>query len=340
MQHVYDSKVLEDAVDLILDNEDDIKQALFDEAEWDRNDMEFLDTCFHEQIVDRAYTSEDAAFVIQYCKNEESDSGIWDGLDAIAALQAQAAYSYGNDVWFRAEELYKGIVENYEIEDDEEEESEEDRAVWALDVFRKQYSTLVVPTDDPEQQLEYINDYLLAVKRSGSMRTGSPVGSSYIDARCGVGFGMPEELEFLEADHKLAQAVPQLRGKYQYTVIALKKKLECEVQSPSDAVWEVVEEILEQVPERELADIDFVVISDKTLRVVVDSPGYYKIDERVVDITVKDGDRDIKVTFLYDPKKAPFAKGKSTFSESWSVNANGQDIGAVIRYSTDRPPAV
>jgi hypothetical protein len=49
-------------------------------------------------------------------------------------------------------------------------------------------------------------------------RGGYPLGGSYIDARCGVGFGMPEQYEYISTDKKVAKQLPHLAGKYRKDV--------------------------------------------------------------------------------------------------------------------------
>ena len=56
------------------------------------------------------------------------------------------------------------------------------------------------------------------MNQDAGMRGGYPVGSSYIDARCGTGHGMPEVKDYVEFDHEFAQRVPWLSGKYKDVV--------------------------------------------------------------------------------------------------------------------------
>jgi hypothetical protein len=44
-------------------------------------------------------------------------------------------------------------------------------------------------------------------------RGGYPFGQSYIDARCGVGYGQPDQLEYVNLDNDLGKALPHLFGK-------------------------------------------------------------------------------------------------------------------------------
>jgi len=53
----------------------------------------------------------------------------------------------------------------------------------------------------------------LALGGNASLWDGYPCGSSYIDSRCGVGFGMPEIHDYVEYDHMIAKAIPEIDGK-------------------------------------------------------------------------------------------------------------------------------
>lgn len=53
----------------------------------------------------------------------------------------------------------------------------------------------------------------LTLKSSAERWGGYPLGESYIDARCGAGYGMPEILDYVNFDRALAKRAPHLRGK-------------------------------------------------------------------------------------------------------------------------------
>ena len=50
-------------------------------------------------------------------------------------------------------------------------------------------------------------------------RGSYPLGGSYIDARCGTGYGMPDQYEYVMTDRKVAKQLPHLAGKYRDDVI-------------------------------------------------------------------------------------------------------------------------
>ena len=160
----YDTEVDNEARDFLLDHEEMVIQALKDDADWDYNDIDNLDSLWHETIVDRGYTLEDAAYILDNCENEETDSGIWDGQDAQGMMSARAAYSYSNDVWFRCEEMYNGIKERMqEIKDDDEdsEKSDDDIVQEAFYEFRHEYEVTISPVEKGgEDELDLIRQWL------------------------------------------------------------------------------------------------------------------------------------------------------------------------------------
>lgn len=218
----YDDEVLKDSVGFLIDHEEMIVKALAKGADFDYNEIDDLDSAWHENIVDRGYTSEDAAFVLANCKEEETDSGLWEGKDAKDALQCQAAYSYGNDCWWKTTELYDAMKERFEslINDQDHDKDRDEPGVRAaeaqqvFDVFRDEYNTDLSPVEKgSEEEKSLVGQWLRMAYDAGGFWSGYPVGSAYIDARCGVGFGMPDVYDFVQFDHLLAKRVPWLDGK-------------------------------------------------------------------------------------------------------------------------------
>lgn len=262
----YDNEIDNEARDFLLDHEEMIVQALKDDADWDYNDIDNLDSLWHETIVDRGYTLEDAAYILENCQNEENDSGIWEGLDAQEAMSAQAAYSYSNDVWFRCEEMYNNIKENMQeiIEENEGTDKEDvEFAQVAFDEFKADYDKTISPVEkDSEGELSLIRQWLRMNERDAGSRGGYPVGSSYIDSRCGTGHGMPEVKDYVEFDHEFAQKVPWLSGKYKEVV--------------QDRHDELVERI------RTLKFMDYSLLNDMDNKKLRDSlPTYIMQDKRL-----------------------------------------------------------
>lgn len=64
------------------------------------NDYPNGDSYHHESHVDKDYRLSDAAELLdQLSEYEETDNGLWEGLEPRRAIAAQAAYTYGNAVY-------------------------------------------------------------------------------------------------------------------------------------------------------------------------------------------------------------------------------------------------
>ena len=239
----YQKDINEEAVGFILEYEEDFQQAIVDGLEFDRNDINSLDENFHCDIVDRGYSLTDAAFVIENCENEETDSGLWDGQDANTAISTIAAFSFGNDVWEKCEEIYNGLVERFnEIkekikeayeEDAEDDEIEEDDLVYnekeiVEEIFKQlRIEHEIAPVEDVDEQIRLIERWLELNENAG-LWGGYPVGSSYIDSRCGTGYGMPEIKDYVDFDRELAQKIPAIARKRKEDVILFLEELKQE----------------------------------------------------------------------------------------------------------------
>lgn len=241
----YDSEVEKEAVDFI----DNLMDEFLEAMENDENyfiDGDIQDRLF-EDVTDRSYTITDAAFVIENSSNPESDRGLWDGKDPAEALETQAAFTFSNDVSSKVEEIYEDVKSKYDDEfqrirdeleekhtDDEDADSDDDdydstddareaAKRFAKEYFDGAYGESSIPvlklTGDKIRLLERY----LRLGEGASLWSGYPCGSSYIDSRCGVGYGMPEIHDYVECDHEVAQAIPDVRGKNQYEI---KKYLE------------------------------------------------------------------------------------------------------------------
>jgi len=82
------------------------------------NDYDGGDSYHHESHVDKEYRLLEAAAVLdQLSDHEETDSGLWEGLEPRRAVSCQAAFTYGNAVashWF---DLIETINEDDELQD-------------------------------------------------------------------------------------------------------------------------------------------------------------------------------------------------------------------------------
>lgn len=245
----YYDEVQKEAVDFIEEVMDDVVEAL-------KNDDKYLldgdvSDRFFECVTDRSYTLSDAAFVIDHSNNVETDSGLWEGKDPQDAIETQAAFTYSNDVHSEVEEIYEDLKSTYddnygEVYDDLMErhandvkvnpddddydatEDAEDAAVkFTQEHFEEEYGNCVPIVTDKKEQIFMIEKYLVMANHVS--RGGYPVGESYIDSRCGVGFGMPQEYDYVEYDHKIARAIPQIRGRYKEDVQKYLNDLRTEV---------------------------------------------------------------------------------------------------------------
>ncbi len=225
----YEKDIIQEAIDFLKDHADDFKEAIMDRKDFDRNEISSLDESFHCNITDRAYTPEDAVYILEHCENEETDSGLWQRLDWRGQLSARAAYSFSLDVWFKAEEIYKELVDLYiEAQEDYVEKREEEHPeldkdditegrddTGIIDTVWRDYFKQLEP-DKVEQgsqdELELLEEWLSLGKKAGTWG-GYPLGRSYIDARCGSGHGMPDIKEFVDFDHEIAAKLPHMLGK-------------------------------------------------------------------------------------------------------------------------------
>lgn len=245
----YDDEVRKEAIDFIEEFMDDVVEALKNGDDYllDGN----LDDTFFEIITDRSYTLSDAAFVIENSNNVEEDSGLWEGKDPQDAIETQAAFTYSNDVHAKVEEIYEDLKSTYddnygEVYDelmekhkddvkadpddddyDATDDAEEAAVVFTKEYFEEEYGNTVPVVTDKKEQIFMIEKYLIMANTVS--RGGYPVGGSYIDSRCGVGFGMPKEYDYVEYDHEIARAIPAIRGLYKEDVTKYLNDLRKEV---------------------------------------------------------------------------------------------------------------
>jgi hypothetical protein len=249
--------VRDDAARFIIKHEEIFKQALLDgkseahDIDYDHNGE------FHEDVVDRAYTLQDAAFIVENCDELEEDRGLWEGLEPIEAVKAQAAWSYGNDVHAEVKRLYEELFEKFEdIRDDLDDRHSELQAIQDDHAGSGPDGTLTLEEDTELQSLGAALDELAAdsawqwlvnrgklepcvpgsddeafvlrtwlrLNEQAGLRGGYPLGGSYIDARCGVGYGMPDQKDYVDFDDMAGKRVPHLYGANREQVEAYVKK--------------------------------------------------------------------------------------------------------------------
>lgn len=106
-----------DAQDAVETFADEIVEHLVDNGQvriHPLNDLHKFDEYHHESHVDKEYHLSDAASLLdELAEFEETDDGLWEGLEPRRAISAQAAYTYGNAVLSLVDDLLK------EIQDDE-----------------------------------------------------------------------------------------------------------------------------------------------------------------------------------------------------------------------------
>ena len=104
-----------DAIDMVRNFEDQIVEQLVDrgKASYDyNNDYPDGDSYHHENHIDKSYSLLEAATLLdQLGKYEETDSGLWEGLEPRKAVEVQAAFTYGNAVAAFWSELLEAINE-------------------------------------------------------------------------------------------------------------------------------------------------------------------------------------------------------------------------------------
>jgi hypothetical protein len=109
----YLREAADDAADTVRNFADEILEQLLDDGEASDdllNDYPNGDAWHHECHVDKEYSLIDAATLIdQLMEFEETDSGLWEGLEPRRAIAAQAAYTYGNAVYSEWRELIEKI---------------------------------------------------------------------------------------------------------------------------------------------------------------------------------------------------------------------------------------
>ncbi len=112
----YLEEVEDDAFEYLRYHAKDVKEAIEDDFEFAsfRGGNGCDDISYH--VADRDYSLQEAADVLEYCTNEETDSSMWIGKSGIRGMIAACAQcSYTNDVAAQVEEFYDGIRDRYEV---------------------------------------------------------------------------------------------------------------------------------------------------------------------------------------------------------------------------------
>ncbi len=116
----YRSEASDDAANFVEEFADQVVEKLIDDGEASDdflNDYGNADSYHHETHVDKAYNLSEAAEILDQLDDyEETDSGLWEGLQPREAISAQAAYTYGAAVYSMACDIIEAINEDDEIE--------------------------------------------------------------------------------------------------------------------------------------------------------------------------------------------------------------------------------
>ena len=250
----YQKDIKDDAFSFLSDIIEDVKQAIIDDEEdiseidCDISGYGDIRDAFNESVTDRAYTIEDAAYIIANCEDEETDTGLWGGCDMHRAIQTCAAYSYANDVWAEVVKQYDAMYEEFEpswkvidvtgeeIETFEDEDAAQewidkndpkDEEGYEITEGRGNIDQILQERTD-ENTIKPIEiggtDELFVLKRwvklagNAGAWGGYPMGGVYIDSRCGVGYSMPNVKDFYEYDRIASSKVPSMVGKWSEAV--------------------------------------------------------------------------------------------------------------------------
>lgn len=112
----YLEEVENDAFEYLRYHKNDVKEAIEEDLEFAslRGGNGCDDINMH--VADRDYSIQEAAEVLEYCTNEETDSSLWvDRSDIRGMVAACAMRSYINDVAEEVENLYNGLRDEYEV---------------------------------------------------------------------------------------------------------------------------------------------------------------------------------------------------------------------------------
>lgn len=264
------SDIEEDIKEAILNGEEDVSNIRCEISGYGE-----IQDAFFESVTDRSYTIEDAAFVIANCENEETDTGLWGYKEIGDAMQTCAALSYGNDVWAKVVEVYEGLYDdfepsyivvdedgnrhdgckevdfseeedaqgyiNYDVEPEDREGLEVIEGRGNIDELWHEYEAdfIAEPVEvGSTEELQVLRQWVRLAKKAGTWG-GYPLGSVYIDSRCGTGYSMPEVKDFYDFDAIARQKVPGMVGKYGD---AIKDRIE-ELEGITGKEWAVTVEL-------------------------------------------------------------------------------------------------
>ena len=209
----YEREIESDAQSFVSDFEDNIKEAILEGKEF--NDCDNIVDSVREH--EFYYDLSDAAFVLDNSKEVEEDSGLWEKLEPRQAVISQAVYTSQNDLRIAVEEIYNELKESFEQDTQEIEDKEKDKELLkcTLNTIFKEYFErfeLDACEKGSEEEKRFLKEWLSANSKAEGFRGGYPLGSAYIDARCGTGYD--GRLDYINIDRETAKRVPHLAGLY------------------------------------------------------------------------------------------------------------------------------
>lgn len=103
---LYNTALSNDAEDFVNQYFDTFLENIKDMGSQNFDSYVNDDGKLHETI-DQYLDLEDAVTIIENCSEEETDSGLWEGLSPKEAIVSMAFWSYKNDMYFRIKELFE-----------------------------------------------------------------------------------------------------------------------------------------------------------------------------------------------------------------------------------------
>jgi len=296
MEYEYAKDIKKAAFEFISEIEPDIKKAIIDGEECiddlylDESGYGDIREYFTTEVTDQGCTLEDAAYIIANCNEKETDDGLWYNSDIEDAIRICAAYSRSNDVWAEVTSQYEALCDMFEpswividadgneVETFSDEDEAEDSVkrndpngelglevtegrgnideIWSE--YISEHTVEPIETGGADE-LFVLKQWVNLAENAGTWG-GYPLGSVYIDARCGIGYSMPNIKQFYDYDCEARLKLPSMVGKYiddvKKRIIELEKALKKEwavtVELEADQWGEIVTKLHEIA--RQIAD--------------------------------------------------------------------------------------
>lgn len=124
------------------------------------NDYPHGDLYHHENHVDNSYDLTEAAAILDKLDEyEETDHGLWDGLEPREAISAQAAYTYGNAVYSMWTDIVKEINERLHSLT---ESFRDERELQMREQEERRVAALADSDEFDEEEIDYDQDEVIA----------------------------------------------------------------------------------------------------------------------------------------------------------------------------------